>query len=120
MYSKEQTEQADFILKTLHDKGGSMEYSDMAHLLNDRYNYDDAPFHLLKQLSDIDGLVIRNGNHLMLTQEGRKAAKRGTKAHLAMQDFLDRIKENKDIVSVVASICTIAGTVIGLLIQYIL
>lgn len=117
MYTKEQIEHSDFILKTMDKNGGRMENSDLAGLLDDKYGYTLEPHLQLEQLIVTEGMVERKNAWLFLTKKGQDSAKRGFANHLRRQDWLDRVRENKDIVSMAAGIGTIIGVVLTVLAQ---
>ncbi len=117
MYSKEQIGHSDFILKTIAEKGGRMEKSDLAGLLDDKYGYTVEPHLQLEQLIVTEGMIERQNAWLFLTKKGQEAARRGFANHLRRQDWLDRVRENKDIVSMAAGIGTIIGVVLTVLAQ---
>ena len=117
MYSKEQLEHSDFILKAMSENGGRMEKSDLAGLLDDKYGYAIEPHLQLEQLIVTEGMIERQNAWLFLTKKGQEAARRGFANHLRRQDWLDRVRENKDIVSMAAGVGTIIGVVLTVLAQ---
>ena len=117
MYTKEQIGHSDFILKTMVENGGRMDKSDLAGLLDDKYGYTVEPHLQLEQLIITEKMVERQNAWLFLTKKGQKAARIGFMLYLRRQDWLDRIKENKDLVGMAAGIGTIIGVVFTILVQ---
>ena len=117
MITKEQIEHSDFILKTMVENGGRMDKSDLAGLLDDKYGYTVEPHLQLEQLIITEKMVERQNAWLFLTKKGQKAARIGFMGYLRRQDWLDRIKENKDLVGMAAGIGTIIGVVFTILVQ---
>ncbi len=117
MYSKEQIEHSDFILKLMAAHGGRMEKSHLAGMLSEKYNYARAPHLQLEQLIITDGMIERENAWIFLTKSGIKASKVGFGKYITRQDFLERIRENKDIVSFATGVGTLVGAAITLLTQ---
>ena len=117
MYSKEQLEYSDFILKAMSENGGRMEKSDLAGLLDDKYGYAIEPHLQLEQLIITEGMIERENAWIFLTKSGIKASKVGFGKYITRQDFLERIRENKDIVSFATGVGTLVGAAITLLTQ---
>lgn len=117
MYSKEQIEQSDFILKTMAEKGGRMEKSDLAGFLDDKYGYTIEPHLQLEQLIITEDMIMQKNAWIFLTKKGYGAAKRGFANYLRKQSRLERVRENKDIVSMAAGLGTIIGVILTVLAQ---
>ena len=115
MYSKEQIEHSDFILKTMAAHGGRMEKSHLSGMLSEKYNYARAPHLQLEQLIITEGMIERENAWIFLTKSGIKASKMGFDKYLKCQDALERIRENKDIVSLATGLGTLIGAAVTLL-----
>ena len=115
MYSKEQLEHSDFILKAMSENGGRMEKSDLAGLLDDKYGYAIEPHLQLEQLIITEGMIEREDAWLFLTKRGEKAAKSGFSKYLKRQDRWERLKDNADIAALGASVVAITDVLLRLL-----
>ena len=118
MYSEKQLDYSDLILSTLYHNGGKMRESDLCDVLDEKYGEETVePALQIQSLIVTEGLVQRDGAYLTLTKEGKKAARAGLAKYFKRQNMLDRIRENKDIVSLAASIGTIIGVLLTMIAQ---
>ena len=116
MYSEKQMEYSELILSTLFNNGGRMKESDVCDVLDEKYGEETIdPALQIESLIVTEGIIERDGAFLLLTKEGKKAARKGFGKYLKRQDWLGRVRENKDVVSLAASI----GTIIGILLTMI-
>lgn len=86
---------ADFIL-SLFASDGSASQDDVHTAINERYDYDTAPFSVLLTLKD-EGLLYDWGEaYYKLTGKGMSAAKRGYGRYKSQQKFWQNVdKANK-------------------------
>lgn len=114
MYTKEQIEHSDFILKSMAAHGGRMEKSHLAGMLSEKYNYSRAPHLQLEQLRITEGMIEQENAWIFLTKAGSKAAKRGFSRYLSRQSKWERLKENADIAAFGAALVAIADLLLRL------
>ncbi len=118
MYSKQQLEYSDLILSTIYNNGGRMMESDVYDVLDGKYGEETVdPALQMESLIITEGLIVRDGSYLVLTEKGKKGAKDGFAKFLKKQELLDRVRENKDIVSFAVGIGTAIGYILTLFAQ---
>lgn len=121
MYSKEQLEYSDLILSTLFNNGGRMKESDLCDVLDEKYGEETiGPALQIESLIVTEQMIVREKAYLVLTKQGRKAAKSGLQKFLKREDMLDRVRENKDIVGYAIGIGTLVGYLVNAVIYFIL
>lgn len=121
MYSKEQLEYSDLILSTLFNNGGRMKESDLCDVLDEKYGEETiGPGLQIESLIVTEQMIVRGKAYLVLTKQGRKAAKSGLQKFLKREDMLDRVRENKDIVGYAIGIGTLVGYLVNAVIYFIL
>lgn len=109
-------EYSELILSTLFNNGGRMKESDVCDVLDEKYGEETiGPALQIESLIVTEGMIERDGAFLLLTKEGKNAARKGFGKYLKREDWLGRVRENKDVVSLAASI----GTIIGILLTMI-
>lgn len=83
MYSEKQLEYSDLILSTLYHNGGKMRESDVCDVLDDKYGEETVePALQIQSLIETEGMIVRRGTYLVLTDWGRQAAETGFSACL--------------------------------------
>ena len=121
MYSKKAIEYSNVILSALAANDGKMRESDVLDILDEKYGEEtDEPALQIESLIATEQMIVREKAYLILTKEGRKAAKSGLQKFLKREDMLDRVRENKDIVGYAIGIGTLVGYLVNAVIYFIL
>lgn len=113
MYTKEQIEHSDFILKTMKGNGGRMEKSHLAGILHDKYDYAVEPELQLQQLINEEHLVRVEGAWLFLTKKGQKAADGSMDKYLSGIETQEKTRLLSDRLTVVKLIVEIICIIIS-------
>lgn len=103
---------ADFILSRF--KNGYESKDDIHLAIDEKYNYDVAPFYVLEKLKD-EGLIKDLGEtYYMLSKDVEKAMMHGYNKQKRRQERLNLIKEYKEYITIVCTIISIISMVIAI------
>ena len=113
MYTREQIEYSDFILKTMKDYGGRMEKSHLAGILHDKYDYAIEPELQLLHLINEEQLLRLEGAWLFLTKKGQKVDDSSMSRYLSGIETQEKTKLLSDRLTVVKLIVEIICIIIS-------
>ena len=83
MYSKKQLEYSEVILSTLFNNGGRMKESDVCDVLDEKYGEETIdPVLQIESLIHTEGMIVKDGAYLLLTEKGRKAGAKTMREYL--------------------------------------
>jgi len=93
MYSKQQLEYSDMILSTIYNDGGRKLEYEVCDVLDSKYGEETVePALQIETLIHTEGMIVKDGAYLVLTEKGKKAGAKSLKKYLRRKAWDERIE----------------------------